>query len=61
MKKSLVRSALSLAASLLSGAGLLLLLFQTALASQPCEPPNVIPQPVCDMETFHGEPPRRDP
>jgi hypothetical protein len=61
MCKTPVRSGLSLAASLIAGAGLFLLLFQTALASQPCEPPNVIAQAVCDMETFHGDPPRQIP
>lgn len=30
-------------------------------ASEPCNPPNVIPQPVCDMDSFHGEPPRQIP
>lgn len=29
----------------------------TALASEPCNPPNVIPQPVCDMDSFHPAPP----
>ena len=32
-----------------------------ALASEPCNPPNVIPQPVCDMDSFHGAPPREVP
>lgn len=30
-------------------------------ASQPCDPPNVIPQPVCDMDSFYGSPPRQLP
>lgn len=30
-------------------------------ASEPCNPPNLIPQPVCDMDSFHGEPPRQIP
>lgn len=30
-------------------------------ASEPCNPPNVIPQPVCDMDSFHGDPPRQIP
>ncbi|MBX3013381.1 MAG: hypothetical protein KF832_17810 [Caldilineaceae bacterium] len=30
-------------------------------ASEPCNPPNVIPQPYCDMDSFHGEPPRQIP
>lgn len=29
-----------------------------ARASQPCDPPNVIPQPVCDFDNWHGSPPR---
>lgn len=29
------------------------------LASEPCNPPNVIPQPVCDFDSFHGNPPRQ--
>jgi hypothetical protein len=31
------------------------------LASEPCDPPNVIPQGVCDMDSFHGDPPRQVP
>ena len=30
-------------------------------ASDPCNPPNQIPQPVCDMDSFHGDPPRQVP
>jgi hypothetical protein len=30
-------------------------------ASQPCDPPNVIPKSVCDMDSFHGSPPRQLP
>jgi len=30
-------------------------------ASEPCNPPNLIPQPVCDMDSFHGAPPRQIP
>lgn len=30
-------------------------------ASQPCDPPNVIARPVCDMDSFHGTPPRQIP
>lgn len=37
------------------------LLTTPVLASEPCNPPNVIPQPVCDMDSFHGEPPRQIP
>lgn len=49
-----------------SWAGLLLCsltLYLTAplYASEPCNPPNLIPQPVCDMDSFHGDPPRQIP
>jgi hypothetical protein len=30
-------------------------------ASEPCNPPNVIPREVCDMDTFRGSPPRQIP
>ena len=30
-------------------------------ASEFCEPPNLIPRPVCDMDNFHGSPPRQIP
>lgn len=30
-------------------------------ASEPCNPPNVIPQPVCDMDSFHSAPPGQVP
>jgi hypothetical protein len=33
----------------------------SAYASQPCEPPNMIARPVCDMDSFHGSPPRQLP
>ncbi len=29
--------------------------------SEPCNPPNVIPQPVCDFDSFRGSPPRQLP
>lgn len=29
--------------------------------SEPCNPPNVIPQPVCDFDSFYGSPPRQLP
>jgi hypothetical protein len=29
-----------------------------ALASDPCNPPNVLPQPVCDFDNWHGSSPR---
>lgn len=31
------------------------------LASEPCEPPNLIPRHVCDMDNFYGSPPRQIP
>lgn len=31
------------------------------IASEPCNPPNVIPQSVCDMDSFYGSPPRQIP
>jgi hypothetical protein len=41
--------------------GLLLITVRPAYASQPCEPPNVIPQSVCDMDAFYGDRPRQSP
>ena len=42
--------------------GILLSLSQSPVfASDPCNPPNQIPQPVCDMDSFHGDPPRQVP
>ena len=32
-----------------------------ARASDPCNPPNVIPREVCDFDTFYGAPPRQVP
>jgi hypothetical protein len=32
-----------------------------AFASDPCNPPNVIPQPICEMDNFYGSPPREIP
>ena len=34
---------------------------QPLFASDPCNPPNVMSQPVCDMDSFRGSPPRRIP
>ncbi|MFN8445817.1 MAG: hypothetical protein U0175_33815 [Caldilineaceae bacterium] len=34
---------------------------QQAIASDLCNPPNLIPQPACDMDSFYGEPPRQLP
>jgi hypothetical protein len=31
------------------------------MASDPCNAPNVIPQPVCDFDNFNGAPPREMP
>ncbi len=39
----------------------LLLWPQRVFASEPCNPPNVIPQSVCDMSGFSGSPPREIP
>ncbi|MCE7979686.1 MAG: hypothetical protein DYG89_00725 [Caldilinea sp. CFX5] len=41
--------------------GITWLLATPVQASEPCNPPNLIPQPVCDMDSFHGEPPRQIP
>ena len=41
---------------------LLILLNPTPIrASEPCNPPNVIPRSVCDMDNFRGSPPRQIP
>ena len=40
---------------------LALLVMRPAAASEPCNPPNVIPQSVCDFDTFYGSPPRQLP
>lgn len=53
-------AALWVTAQLLSW-GLLLMGPTPAQASEPCNPPNLIPQPVCDMDSFHGDPPRQIP
>jgi hypothetical protein len=47
--------------TLLLAAALAILTVVPVHASQPCEPPNVIPQPVCDMDSFYGSPPRQLP
>lgn len=46
---------------LLSALALVLLYAAPIAASEPCNPPNVIPQPVCDMDSFRGSPPREIP
>jgi hypothetical protein len=33
----------------------------TVHASEPCDPPNVIPREVCDFDSFYGQPPRQLP
>jgi len=33
----------------------------SVLASDPCNPPNVIPRDVCEFNTFYGSPPRQIP
>lgn len=47
--------------SLLLWPWLFALLAQPTYASQQCDPPNLIPQSVCDMNSFHGTPPRQLP
>jgi len=49
------------ALGLVVGALLALATANPALASDPCNPPNVIPQEVCDMDSFYGSPPRQLP
>ena len=51
----------TLVASLAVGALLALATTYPALASDPCNPPNVIAQDVCDMDSFYGSPPRQLP
>ncbi len=34
------------------------LLPRSVFASDPCNPPNVLPQPACDFDNWHGSPPR---
>jgi len=41
--------------------GLLMLSPDPIMASEPCNPPNVIPREVCDMDSFRGSPPREIP
>lgn len=41
--------------------GFMLCWTRPVAASEPCNPPNLIPQPVCDMDSFHGDPPRQVP
>jgi hypothetical protein len=48
-------------AILLLAAGLLFYQAQPAAAAHPCDPPNVIPGPVCNMDHFRGAPPRQIP
>jgi hypothetical protein len=49
------------ALAIIAAVGLLVTLARPAFASQPCEPPNIIPQPVCDMDVFYGDRPRQAP
>ena len=51
-----LRPAVALASLLLA-----LVLARPVAASEPCNPPNVIPQSVCDFDTFRGSPPRQIP
>lgn len=48
-------------AALALAAGLLVANVLPVRASQPCEPPNVIPRSVCDMDSFYGDRPRQAP
>lgn len=57
MKQLFVRRVAALAAALVLAIGW----GGVAHASEPCNPPNVIPQPVCDMDAFYGTPPRQLP
>ncbi|MEZ4661518.1 MAG: hypothetical protein R2911_28540 [Caldilineaceae bacterium] len=41
--------------------GLMLHMNQPLHASEPCNPPNVIPREVCDFDSFYGSPPRQLP
>jgi len=60
--KSLLKSRGILRASFwFFAATLACLLPLPAQASEPCNPPNVIPQPVCDFDSFRGDPPRQIP
>ncbi|RIK40504.1 MAG: hypothetical protein DCC55_14905 [Chloroflexi bacterium] len=56
LSHSLLR--VSVLAAVLSGH---LLAVRPLHASEPCDPPNVIPRPVCDMDSFHGARPRQVP
>jgi hypothetical protein len=46
---------------LLLGAWLLVFRAMPVYASQQCDPPSLIPEPVCDMNSFHGTSPRQLP
>ncbi len=58
---TLAKSLRTLLVVCMAAIGLLLISAQPAFASEPCNPPNVIPQPVCDMDSFYGSPPRQIP
>lgn len=57
MKQLFMRWLAALAAAMIFSIGW----GRPAYASEPCNPPNVIPQPVCDMDSFYGTPPRQLP
>ena len=61
MKRRIATVGLPVATSLLIGVGLFFFLGQSVWASEPCNPPNIIPQSVCDMDSFHGSSPRQVP
>lgn len=47
--------------SLLIALTLVTTVTSVASASEPCNPPNVIPREVCDFDSFRGSPPREIP
>jgi hypothetical protein len=60
-RRNTIPAACSLLGSLALACTLLLAAAFPAYASQPCEPPNVIPRSVCDMDSFYGDRPRQGP
>ena len=48
-------------AAVVAALALALLVTRPVAASEPCNPPNVIPQSVCDFDSFRGSPPRQIP
>lgn len=58
LRVKLNRTARIVTLGLCLGLALLVRPAASALASEPCNPPNVIPRGVCDMDSFNGSPPR---